>query len=210
MKLVVFDLGGVLVRITLNVREAAALAGVSVNPKPGIESFVHLPPIFFQYQKGEGTREQYFSEMAECFGCSAEEAFLVHHAILVEPYDGTLELIRTIHGAGMHTAILSNTNAVHWEEMANSARWPNFAAIEMPLGSHELRLEKPSAEAFQAVMDLASERFGMELERSDVIFFDDSVGNVEGAKAFGWNSHLVDHTGDTAAQMRGRLFPATP
>jgi len=38
-----------------------------------------------------------------------------------------------------------------------------------------------------------------------VIYFDDHEGNVRAAQRHGWNAFFIDHTGDTAAQMRAAL-----
>jgi FMN phosphatase YigB (HAD superfamily) len=38
-----------------------------------------------------------------------------------------------------------------------------------------------------------------------VVFFDDLEENVDAAQRVGWRAHQIDHTGDTAAQMREHL-----
>jgi putative hydrolase of the HAD superfamily len=39
----------------------------------------------------------------------------------------------------------------------------------------------------------------------EIVFFDDLAENVHAARACGWDSVLVDHEGDTAAQVLAAL-----
>ena len=41
--------------------------------------------------------------------------------------------------------------------------------------------------------------------RMGVIFFDDLEENIAAARSIGWTAHQIDHTRDTAAQMRYHL-----
>lgn len=194
MKVVCFDLGGVLVRITLNVADAGLRAGI-----------LGLPDISFgemdclsDYQSGRMRTDEYVSVLAHALGITAEEAIAVHNHVLIEPYPGTLELIQELN-ASSRTACLSNTNDLHWQEMLGSKRFPNVRELRLPVASHVLGLEKPNAEIFGAFEQLAEAR------GQDIVFFDDSVVNVDSANAFGWVAHWIDPKGDTAAQMAALL-----
>jgi 2-haloacid dehalogenase len=61
--------------------------------------------------------------------------------------------------------------------------------------SHLMRLEKPDPRVFAYV----ERETGYAAER--ILFFDDRVENVDAARAGGWMAELIDHTGDTAAQL---------
>ena len=71
--------------------------------------------------------------------------------------------------------------------------------IEHRHASHLFGLAKPDEKAFAAF----ERRVGAAGDQ--ILFFEDTPANVEGAKAFGWNAELIDHTGDTAEQMRKHL-----
>jgi HAD superfamily hydrolase (TIGR01509 family) len=62
--------------------------------------------------------------------------------------------------------------------------------------SYELGVRKPDAEAFVAVADL------MAVEPSAVLFFDDSIENVEGAESAGMQAELVESTDDLRRALR--------
>jgi FMN phosphatase YigB (HAD superfamily) len=59
-----------------------------------------------------------------------------------------------------------------------------------------LRLAKPD-EAIYRAYEKATGVAGAE-----IIFFDDLAENIEAARAAGWNAEQIDHTGDTAEQVR--------
>ncbi len=194
MKVVCFDLGGVLVRITLNVAEAGRRAGVLGLPDISFGEMECL----LDYQSGRMDTNEYVSVLAHALERTTDEAVAVHNHVLIEPYPGTLELIQSLNGQ-LKTACLSNTNGLHWQEMLGSERFLNVRALELPVASHVLGLEKPHAEIFEAFEQLAGAR------GKDIVFFDDSVVNVEAATAFGWVAHWIDPSGDPAAQMRELL-----
>jgi FMN phosphatase YigB (HAD superfamily) len=60
-------------------------------------------------------------------------------------------------------------------------------------------LVKPDAEIYRAFERATGAAPG------DVVFFDDLAENVDAARACGWDAVLVDHGGDTAAQVLAAL-----
>ncbi len=194
MKVVCFDLGGVLVRITLNVAEAGLRAGV-----PGLPDVMFTDlACFLDYQAGRLGTEDYGVALSECLGVSVEEALAVHNHIPIEPFPGTLELIQDLNSSVI-TACLSNTNELHWREMLGSGRFPNVQALQVPVASHELGMEKPDPEIFEAFEQLVG------VGGAEIVFFDDSYVNVAAAQSRGWQAHLIDATGDPSRQMRKML-----
>lgn len=196
MKLVCFDLGGVLVRITLDLREAARRAGLSVADNCPA-SFADVPE-FAEYQAGRMDDSAYAAALGRVLGLSAAEAVAVHNHILIEPYPGTHELVTDL-GSVLRTGCLSNTNALHWEEMRGGDRFPHVRQLEIALASHEVRLEKPDPAIFARFEEMAG------VNGSDIVFFDDSVVNVRAAAQAGWRSVWINPQGDPAAQIRRAL-----
>lgn len=80
-------------------------------------------------------------------------------------------------------AALSNSNAAHWERLAELGV---LGAFEVALGSHQLGGRKPD----RAVFDQTVTRLGVPADA--VLFFDDSLGNVEAARAAGLQAAQVD------------------
>jgi putative hydrolase of the HAD superfamily len=192
---VVFDLGGVIVRICQTWQEALRVANVS---SPLLEE-PSLPLIDFgpfnAYQATELPLETYLDELAAFLGCTSEEALKIHLSILITPYPGIDQAIDRIKDAGIVTGCLSNTNAPHWHAMTETAPFAPVAKLEFRAGSHELGCAKPDPNAFIRY----AEKFG--LQNSPIIYFDDSKTNVEVAIKLGWDAHPIDPWGDPATEI---------
>jgi HAD superfamily hydrolase (TIGR01509 family) len=78
---------------------------------------------------------------------------------------------------------LSNTNSLHWEDQ--SARWPILDAFDFRFLSFELGFVKPDQDLFDRVAEL------LPAPPDRVLFLDDNVINVDGARAAGFAAELV-------------------
>jgi len=200
IKLVCFDVGGVLIRITQRWHEAAQYAGVPIRADFDPATVLTDVPFFNAYQSGELAEEAYFQSLADYLGTqTADEARAVHNHIMIEPYPGVDALVRDLTETGLATACLSNTNAPHWEEMNNSGRFPANEALWFRMASHEVRLQKPDEEIFRLFEREAGFSGG------EIAFFDDSRENVTVAQRLGWNAKALDPSADTDKQMREHL-----
>lgn len=208
VRMVVFDIGGVLVRICRTWPEACARAGVPVRAGWDDGALRGLrEELSREYQLGGMETGEYCARLAATAPglYSAAEVRRVHDAWIVDEYAGVIDLIDDLHGAGMATGVLSNTNAAHWERLAGApaphGRSAEFTApgrVQHLHASHLLRAAKPALESFRAFEARARVESG-------IVFFDDLEENIAGARAAGWTGVLVDHRGDTAAQMRREL-----
>jgi putative hydrolase of the HAD superfamily len=103
-------------------------------------------------------------------------------------------LLDALDAARVETAILSNTNASHWEGMlpasGPAAAYPSLHRVRHPFASHLLGARKPERAVFERV-EAATGRAGR-----DVLFFDDLEETVAAARAAGWRAALVDPFGD--------------
>ena len=204
---VVFDLGGVVVRICRTWAEACARAGVEVRSPERFAEFElreQRSGLSDAYQAGRIGSAAYFAGIAEATGglYSAEEVERVHRAWVMEDYPGVRALIERLNDAGVRTACLSNTNASHWEGIVDGVgapASPACRAIQQPLVSHELGAVKPD----EAIYRIAAER--LNASPADLVFFDDLEPNVLGARRAGWMSERIDHEGDPAAQVSAHL-----
>lgn len=196
-----FDLGGVLVRITLDIAEAAQRAGVST--KSVSDSFLDYPP-FIEFQAGRLSQDVYLTELGEMLECCSSDALAVHNHILVEPYPGTLELIETLEADGVICGCLSNTNAPHWKEMREGTRFPNVSRLIVAVASHEHRMEKPDAAIFERFREFAGSP-----PPGEIAFFDDTAVNVQAARQLGWHAHLIDPRQDPVTQIQIALATVT-
>ncbi len=201
-----FDLGGVVVRIARNWKEGCAAAGIDVRDEHTFTQ-PHLRTARRQltaaYQNGELTCVDYFAKIAQNTAglYTADEVQRVHNAWILEPYPGVDTLIQQLNAAGLTTACLSNTNHAHWTTALNGdghadPPLPAMAHMKTRLASHILGTSKPD----QRIYQLAEHH--LNAAGPEIVFFDDLPDNIEAAQSQGWNAHLIDHTTDTARQMR--------
>jgi glucose-1-phosphatase len=198
-RLVCFDLGGVVIRICRSWEEGCRAAGVPWRAEPAWVG--ELETISQRYHAGLSDTLAFARELhAATDGIySVAEILAIHHAWLLEPYEGVAELVEEAHAAGLASAVLSNTNAAHWGRLC---ALPALMHIGQLFASHEIHLLKPDTAAF-AHVEQASGCAG-----PDILFFDDTLVNVEAACSRGWQAVLIDHEQPTAPQMRQALVRA--
>ncbi len=197
---VMFDLGGVLVRIRREWTAQCAAVGVTPTSRSlEASNQAARSQALDAWQRGDQSLASCAAVWAASLG--PETPVSIGHALLesiVEaPYAGTVELIDELHELGVVTGCLSNTNALHWERMIRE--YPALRRLQHRLASHELLLAKPEP----AIYAHAAAVLGLPANR--ILLFDDLAENCEGAHRAGWQACQIDHDGHTAAQMRAHL-----
>lgn len=218
VRIVVFDLGGVVVRICRDWAEGCAAAGLPFRDDALLseEMKARRRAVSARHGRGEIACAEYYRELAATTGglYTPEEVERVHHAWTRDEYPGVGALVHRLHEAGLETGVLSNTNHAHWVRLAPARagggerpEYPTPSLIRHLHASHIMRLLKPDREIYHAFARATGfdgapgSRGGPE----HIVFFDDLPENVAAARAAGWQAFRVDHTGDTAAQMGGVL-----
>jgi putative hydrolase of the HAD superfamily len=198
-RLVVFDLGGVLVRTRGSWEEACDAAGVA--RQAGVDAWGGWARYARALDTGEITDDDFFEAVArESRGAYSPDQIRRVHAVWIDgEYDGVPALFDALDAKGaVETGILSNTSAAHWERMGA----PPYAAVRRarhPHASHLLRAAKPSPLAFSRFEAAAGQR------GASILFFDDRKENVEAARAAGWNAVHVPFSADPARFVHRRL-----
>jgi HAD superfamily hydrolase (TIGR01509 family) len=197
IKVVCFDIGGVLVHVASIWGEAMRSAALEPSAKDGykLDSF----PAFDLFQAGQLSIEAYVDELAEFLSLPADKALRAHDHILMEPTEGTLDIIEQLNARGVGTACLSNTNSPHWAELMKPDRFPNIAALKLKAASQELGFAKPDSRIFGAFEELSG------AVPSEILFFEDGPANVAGARACGWNVVQIDPKGSQQQQITTAL-----
>ena len=201
IRLVCFDWGGVILKICRTWEQGCTAAGIKAPAKKvAAKCLAKQESLSLRYQTGQMSDKAFFraiSKVSDEFH-SIDEIAAIHHAWLLEEYHGVGELVDELnHFADLSTALFSNTNAAHWARMDED--FPVASMIEHKHASHLFGLAKPDEKAFAAF----ERRVGAAGDQ--ILFFEDTPAHVEAARSFGWCAELIDHTGDTAAQMRKHL-----
>jgi glucose-1-phosphatase len=208
-RVVLLDLGGVVVRICRTWEEACARAGVT----PRDPELFHRDDltqrrrhIVEQYQTGRIECEVFYTAISDASAglYTPDEVRRVHHAWTLEDYPGVAALITRLTSTHRVTVgCLSNTNHAHWVILRDGGgAFPPSPAIEAMhrhLVSHHLRASKPGEEIYRK----AEQEMGASPEQ--IVFFDDLSENIDAAKRRGWDGVVIDHTGDTAHQIETAL-----
>jgi FMN phosphatase YigB (HAD superfamily) len=205
VELVVFDLGGVLVRIVRSWEEAHAEAGLEPRPASDSKRFrAERRRLGAAFQIGQIEPEAFCRGVADASdgGYAPEDVERLLHAWQSTEYPNVDGVVDALHGAGVETAALSNTNALHWSLLrpeSGTPLFPTVARLRRAYASHIMGVAKPDAAIYSAF----EEATGVNGDR--LLFFDDLEANVEAARARGWRAEVIDHAGDTASQLRGHL-----
>ncbi len=205
-RIIVFDLGGVLVRICGTLKEAGVRCGIELRPEELARGAAERRRLQAAYELGRMGGNRFFEAAAATFDgrLTPAQYRTLHEAVIIEEYAGVSRLIDDVHAAGLTTGVLSNTNHAHWSLQASADRFPAIAKAVHKHASHLLGVAKPSEKIYREF----ERRTGFASE--SIVFFDDLPANVKAAREAGWDAHQVWPAGDVAAQMRAVLTAPLP
>jgi HAD superfamily hydrolase (TIGR01509 family) len=200
IQLVVFDLGGVVVRICRSWHDVFARTGIA--PDAGlIRNAARIDAANIEFECGRIDHDELIARaMRVAESATADQVTALIDAWLIEPYANVDRLITRLKSAAVRTACLSNTNERHWHLMTRAD--PRFAAVgslDTHIASHLIGVMKPDAGAYEAI----ERTTGVAPNR--IVFFDDNEANIAAAARRGWHAHQIDHAADPAAQMTAHL-----
>ena len=205
-RIVVFDIGGVLVRVSRSWRESQERAGLPGDPPPEDSDFeARRKQILAQFHLGKLDADKFAAEVAVASDgqYSASDILAAQSARLLGEHVGIAGVIDRIERAGIVMGLLSETHSLHWSRLVgdqgHAAEFPNVARAKHRYASHLLGRSKPDPAIYRALVA------GTGYAGEQILFFDDTLENVDAARAEGWRAEWIDHTGDTAAQLLALL-----
>ena len=173
-----FDFGGVLVEIDFD-RVFARWAGLAGAPFAQVKARFSFAGAYERHERGELDAAGYFAALRGQLGLALDDAQLADGwaRVLGPERTATVELLPRL-AERVPIYLFSNTNAAHHEVWA-----ARHAAALAPFRRHFLSFEigrrKPERAAFEHV----AEAIGVPPSR--ILFLDDTLENVEGARAAG-------------------------
>lgn len=187
-------------RICRTWAEACAAADVPLRDGAGdIPTFLRQNPTVHAFERGELDAGAFSQRISEEIGAiySPKEIHQVVDAWVLEEYEGMRDLVQSLNALPeIETACLSNTNALHWEDLR---RMPPIRELAHQHASHLFGLRKPDEACYRAFEE-AVRRAGRE-----ILFFDDTPENLDTARRLDWRAERIDHEGSPAQQIRAAL-----
>lgn len=185
-KILIFDLGGVILDIYLE-RSFAALIQMGVPAEMMNEEDCLLNATIRDFDRGDITKEQFFYYVATACSdkllATPERIAEVWNRMLGEFPDEKIEDIKRLRKRGYRIVMLSNTNDGHWDEIeriftnATGEKIENcFDALYL---SYRMHRRKPEKEIFLELLE------NEKAKPEECIFFDDSEENCESARSVG-------------------------
>ena len=194
---VVFDLGGVLIRVD----HAGAIRWLEQHGcvVDDVERFAERTGMR-EHEVGRLGREAFYERIGALLTAPVTPAQLHDWWTgFFSPDDDMLRFARAL-GAAYRVFILSNTGPLHWEQAVQ--QFPLDEIARDCLTSFEAGVAKPDARIYA----IARERFGLEPART--VFVDDLGPNVRAAQAAGWHGvHHRDFATTTRALARLGVGP---
>ena len=189
-----FDLGGVVVEIDFNRAFAhwQPMSRLSLAELKGAFTF-DVP--YQRHERGEVTAAEYFEHLAHHLQLHGDPARIAEgwNSIFISEITETRRMVEAAR-AKLPCYAFTNTNAAH--QAAWSARFPAVVqAFDRVFVSSEIGHRKPDRSAFEFV----AQTIGAPIE--SILFFDDTLENVEGALAAGLQAVHVRGPADVKAAL---------
>jgi len=181
IELVLFDLGGVLVELG---EHPFPPEWHRSKPEFGLTEWFHSKAAM-AFESGRMSPQQFASALIRNLQLNTTEADLIQEFTawpqgLFPGVEDLLELVNTRY----RTAILSNTNELHWPRMLSEFKLEEL--VDDCFASHLLNMAKPDPAIFTRVLQK------LRATPNEVLFFDDNKTNVEAAQTLGINAIQVN------------------
>lgn len=196
IKLVVLDLGRVLLRIADDWAHAYELAGLAhLTPPDGDISSAarrghnhESERLFAGFETGRTPTDEYLRVFARDLGVTEQQASDLIDAWLIEPFEQAEWLIDELIQREVMTACLSNTNAHHWRLLTDAGHrsYVSLHRLNHVFASQLIGHAKPNPGSYEHVEQVTGVAPG------NILFFDDLPENIDGARQRGWHGVVVE------------------
>lgn len=190
---IIFDLGGVLLNLDFK-RSVDAFIKLGLNDVENeMSRLLYARPsgnsetLFHKYEKGLIGSEEFRDALRKLSSDYITDGDIdrAWTAMILDINEENVSLLEKLRGS-CRLFLLSNTNAIHIESLPGSSgrKYSELTGFfEKVYYSHEIKMRKPDPEIFKYVIKDA----GLTAEKS--LFIDDSIHNIEAARAAGLNAY---------------------
>ena len=195
IKALLFDLGGVVIDVDFN----QVFTKWAIFSNRGIEeirSKFSLDHFYKSHEKGEIDITEYFSSLRRTLGIDISDFQFKEgwNSIFKAEIEGMSELLK-IAKEKLPLYAFTNSNRVH-EKVWSKKISQTLSQFQKVFTSSDIGMRKPDPEAFQFVAN----SIGIEL--SEIIFYDDSIENIIGARNVGLNVVHVKSISDVEESIK--------
>jgi len=196
-KNLIFDLGGILLDIHPS-RTFEAFASMGIDRQLLTERYTLSNSTMLAYEMGNISSAELCSYIKSLLPAPMQQPDSELVPAIEEAWCaliGDLPLykwqrLREMHAKGYNIYLLSNTNAIHWAQIAKNIEALEGVPVEEYFTriflSYEMHLCKPCEEIFLQLLIEAG------IDAADTLFFDDSPANCDAARKLGIESVLVE------------------
>lgn len=172
---ILFDLGNVLAYIDFNAfwRSLGFFQPEEIAPfKVGYKSWT------LQYETGYISTLDYLNGLQSVFDkrFAAKQLEKAFASIMLDPIEGMLDIVKRVSDT-YQTALVSNTNEIHYQ--LSLKRYESLQILPKHYLSYQLHAMKPARSFYDTLLR------NQESDPSEILFIDDLVENVEGARSVG-------------------------
>jgi HAD superfamily hydrolase (TIGR01509 family) len=178
----VFDLGKVLVDFdyTIAARRIAARGTITMAE---IGRFIATTPLFYQYESGFITTQQFFEEIRRVSGFKGSLQEFGHcFADIFTAIEPMVQIQAALRRQGLRCYAFSNTNELAAEHIRRT--FPFYADFDGHVLSYQHGVMKPDAKLYEVLERMAGR------QGADIVYLDDRPENVAAGAARGWQAIL--------------------
>jgi len=192
IELVLFDLGGVLVRFS-GLEVLCELTGSSSELEVAARWL--MSPWVRRFEAGDCSEEEFGAGLVQEWELpySAAELLEIFPTWLDPPFEGGEQLLSEV-SKRVKLGCLSNTNPVGWRAIAD---WPHTRLFQYRFLSFELGAVKPDPAIYERVIEQ------LPIPPSRVLFLDDVALNVDAARAAGLRAEQAIGVDGARAALEG-------
>ena len=191
--MLLFDLGGVMA----DLGTPASDIGLDMSEADFWATWVHSASVH-AWEMGRLETPEFCTRIAAELGQDPEPGFEQRlRAWHLRLFPGIEDLVDSVAGSAT-IALLSNTNEIHWHQVASDDVFARFDHLFL---SYETGHYKPMPVAFEQV----TRHFNC--DPSDVLFLDDSQRNIDAAIEAGLRAHRVEGVEQSRDVIRRELHP---
>jgi putative hydrolase of the HAD superfamily len=186
VKAVCFDVGNVLVEV--DIAHAIARLGPQVDDqlRQKIQAIGQWET-YDAFERGHILEAQFLRALRAHLAVDLHNTALVAwwNSSLRKMVDGVEGVLSEVVGR-IPVYALSNTNPVHFDYFTR--HMPLFQQLDRVIASFHVGYRKPEAQLFEAVARLIGQA------PEDILFIDDLMANVDGAKAIGYHAEVCERS----------------